>query len=59
MKKILFGGSKMKKMTVQETKTVKAGWTCWFPYCGAKGTNVNVGLRHAQTNYLHQAFMSI
>ncbi|MBO0472139.1 hypothetical protein IGL98_000435 [Enterococcus sp. DIV0840] len=49
----------MKKMSVKETKQVKAGWTCWFPYCGAKGTNVGAGLRHAQINYLHGPFMSI
>lgn len=57
--KFLIGGIEMKKMSVKETKQVKAGWTCWFPYCGAKGTNVGAGLRHAQINYLHGPFMSI
>ncbi|GED48722.1 hypothetical protein AB6883_02095 [Carnobacterium maltaromaticum] len=49
----------MKKMSIQETKLVKAGWTCWFPYCGAKSTNTAAGARHYQVNPLHRPFISI
>lgn len=49
----------MKKMTTEETKQVKAGWTCWWPGCGKKGTKPADGMRHAQLNPLHRAFISI
>ncbi|WP_303754502.1 hypothetical protein [Enterococcus sp. S86.2] len=49
----------MKLMTIEETKKVKAGWTCWFPFCGKKGTNPADGMRHAQLNPFHAPFISI
>ncbi|MDR2834456.1 MAG: hypothetical protein LBV67_12155 [Streptococcaceae bacterium] len=49
----------MKKLSELETKKVKAGWTCWFPFCGAKGPTTSSGLLHAQLNPLHRPFMSL
>jgi len=35
----LQGGKTMRTLTIAESKRIKAGWTCWFPFCGAKGSN--------------------